>query len=146
MLGFFIRILLELLIAFLIFGVFWFPKKKTKRDLLNTNNINNEVDLRQIVERTIYSIQDANKNSPRQRVKVLFSMVLSAKHSLEEKDNHSIKVSKILHADIGSELHTEMINKTENYIQFSVEIAVGRDLYDNNTEPVNFGLREEDWF
>lgn len=143
MLGFFIRILLGLLIAFLIFGVFCSLRKKTKRDLLNVID-KNELDLCQIVERTIYSIKEANKNSPRQRVKVFFGMVLSAQQNLEEKDNHSIQVSKITHAGISSEIHTKIINKTENYIQFSVEIAVGKDSYTDNIEKVNFGL--EDWY
>lgn len=141
MLGFFIGILLELLIAFLIFGIFCLKYRKAKR---NSQKINNEVDLLKIVEKTTYSIQEATKNVPRQRVKVFFGMVLSAQQNLEEKDNHSIQVSKILQAGIGSEINTEIINKTENYIQFSVEIAVGKDSYTDNIEKVNFGL--EDWY
>lgn len=126
-----------------IFAIFRFFRKNTKRDL---SNVNNEVDLRQIIEKTIYSIQEANKNSPRQRVKVFFGMVLSSRQNLEEKSNFGIQVSKILQAGIDSEIHTEIINKTENYIQFSVEIAVGKDIYHGNMETVNFGMDMKDWF
>lgn len=127
--------------AFLIVGIFCLKYRKAKR---NSQKINNEVDLLKIVKKTTYSIQEATKNAPRQRVKVFFGMVLSAQQNQEEKDNHSIQVSKIIHAGVSSEINTEIINKTENYIQFSVEIAVGKDSYTDNIEKVNFGL--EEWY